>query len=78
MRITKHRIYEIGNTNTVIIQEIDKQTNKIIESFIAYKSNRRKNILFIKSYTGTLKLTFNSINRAKKYHEIINNKLNEK
>jgi hypothetical protein len=77
LKLNRNKIYEIGKENTVKIQQLDKQTNKIIETFEVYKSNRRRNKLFLKSYTAKLKLVFSNINYAKKYNKLINDNLKD-
>lgn len=75
LKLNKYKIYEFGKEKIIKIQQIDKQTNQIIETFEVYKSNRKGNKLFLKSYTAKLRLIFCNLNYAKKYNKLINDNL---
>ena len=65
LKLNRNKIYTIGqNPKTVIIKQINKQSNEIIDSFEVYKCIRRKNILYCKALDRKLKLTFNNVINA--------------
>ena len=78
IKLNRNKIYEFGYSKpTIKIRVIDKETNHILEEFTIHKCIKRKNKLYFYAFEGKGKLTFQNINYATKYWNIIKNTLNK-
>jgi len=76
LKLDRNKIYLIGtNPKTVTIKQLDKLSNKELDSFEIYKCIRRKNKLYCRALGAKLKLTFNSLINAIKCNNQIKKEL---